>query len=187
MSSVASTRLAPRPWRRSVVGLIMPAFAVLCVGAPAGADEPMAVKLTGPVATLLRKGEPCFFAPAGPDLQSMGTVRLERMRVAETQAAAQADPEVVAKAPARRGTYKVRASGATPPETLPLDAEHCIPLSRMAPDVPDRILVGAFYSVQLRARFGDGEVGLFYGNFTINRGLFGTLKVEDLNRAAGKP
>ena len=147
----------------------------------------MAVKLTGPVATLLRKGEPCFFAPAGTDLQSAGVVRLERMRVAETQAAAEADAEVVAKAPARRGAYKVRTSRAAQPETLPIDAEHCIPLSRMAPDVPDRIVVGAFYSVQLRGRFGDGELGLFYGNFTINRGFLGTLKVEDLNRAAARP
>lgn len=147
----------------------------------------MAVKLTGPVATLLRRGEPCFFAPAGADLQSAGVLRLERMRVTETQAAASADAEVVAKALPRRGAYRVRTSKAAQPETLPIDAEHCIPLSRMAPDVPDRIVVGAFYSVQLRGRFADGELGLFYGNFTINRGLFGSLKVEDLNRVAAKP
>ncbi|MGA0599152.1 hypothetical protein ACO2Q3_00440 [Caulobacter sp. KR2-114] len=171
-------------------GLSATPAVALCAAALAaipGAGRPGdegAVKLTAPIATVLRDGEPCFYAARPEAFAQWGAARIVGLRVVETQPAADANAEALpAKAP-RRASFRVRAGTAPQAEDMPTEPRHCLPLARFAGSGPDHITVGAFYSVRVMGRFSDGEVGLFFGNFTVARGFLGALKVQDLNPPA---
>ncbi len=152
---------------------------------PAGhADGEGPVKLTGAIATVLKGGEPCFYAAHPEPFAKWGPAQITGMRIVETEAAPDPGADQLAARPQKRASFHVRAARGQAAEAVPSDPKHCLPLGRFAGNGPDHVTVGAFYSVRVMGRFSDGDVGLFFGNFTVGKGFLGALKVEDLNPAA---
>lgn len=176
--------MSPNAWtgRASRLGL---ALALALAASPAArADGEGPVKLTGAIATVLKGGEPCFYAAHPEPFGQWGPAQITGLRIVETEAAVDPSAETLAAKPQKRASFRVRAARGGGAETMPADPKHCLPLGRFAGNGPDHVTVGAFYSVRVMGKFSDGEVGLFFGNFTVGKGFLGALKVEDLNPAA---
>lgn len=174
--------MSPSGWTGRVSGLAL----ALVLAAPAAghADGEGPVKLTGVIATVLKAGEPCFYAANPAPFAKWGAARITGLRIVETEAAVDPAAEKLSAKPRKPVSFRVRAARGQPADDVPADVKHCLPLGRFAGNGPDHVTVGAFYSVRVMGKFSDGDVGLFFGNFTVGKGFLGALKVEDLNPAA---